>query len=221
MEFPAWKVLCKASCSLCLDLCPQSGGPQGVSSPPLQVKDDVNPRASLGVRKSHAFLLFNKYCSSEFSPLLLCVAVPPSFIQTPSDHEVHQGGNVELYCEATGDPAPTIRWFQNNNAVSPNNRCAGCHPMHRVWPGAGVGMRDSGVSKPEPRLLRGQTPNCEKRTAHIARIDGTRCLFCFTVRLSVKWCLETSFLQRIPCHGLLLLPPPLTDMYPPVAVEHI
>ena len=49
-------------------------------------------------------------------------SVPPSFIRTPSDHEIHQGGNVELYCEATGDPQPVIRWFQNNNAVSPNNR---------------------------------------------------------------------------------------------------
>ena len=45
------------------------------------------------------------------------VAVPPSFVETPSDQIVLEGGNVTFRCLATGNPTPAIQWFQDGELM--------------------------------------------------------------------------------------------------------
>ena len=46
----------------------------------------------------------------------------PTFLATPRDVEAPYGTNIELECNAAGDPRPTISWYQGNNLVLPSDR---------------------------------------------------------------------------------------------------
>ncbi len=54
--------------------------------------------------------------------LIPTIAVPPRFVITPSDHQVHRHGSVNLQCAARGDPPPHIRWFRNSAPIVLSHR---------------------------------------------------------------------------------------------------
>ncbi|XP_060796902.1 neogenin 1a isoform X6 [Neoarius graeffei] len=51
----------------------------------------------------------------------LTIQVPPQFRKTPSNTYAHEATDIVFECEATGSPAPTIKWVKNGDAVVPSD----------------------------------------------------------------------------------------------------
>ncbi|XP_058256685.1 neogenin 1a isoform X10 [Hemibagrus wyckioides] len=51
----------------------------------------------------------------------LTVQVPPRFLKTPTNTYAHEAMDIVFECEATGSPAPTIKWVKNGDAVVPSD----------------------------------------------------------------------------------------------------
>ncbi|KAK3533036.1 hypothetical protein QTP70_006611 [Hemibagrus guttatus] len=51
----------------------------------------------------------------------LTIQVPPKFLKTPSNTYAHEAMDIVFECEATGSPAPTIKWVKNGDAVVPSD----------------------------------------------------------------------------------------------------
>ncbi|GAA6102076.1 neogenin 1a isoform X1 [Tachysurus ichikawai] len=51
----------------------------------------------------------------------LTIQVPPKFLKTPSNTYAHEATDIVFECEATGSPAPTIKWVKNGDAVVPSD----------------------------------------------------------------------------------------------------
>ena len=52
----------------------------------------------------------NKHCLLTFF-----ISVAPSFLTIPEDVTILQGSRVQLFCNATGNPAPDISWTTSNS----------------------------------------------------------------------------------------------------------
>ncbi|XP_017333677.1 neogenin 1a isoform X3 [Ictalurus punctatus] len=51
----------------------------------------------------------------------LTIQVPPQFLKRPSNTYAHEATDILFECEATGSPAPTIKWVKNGDAVVPSD----------------------------------------------------------------------------------------------------
>ncbi|KAB5558853.1 hypothetical protein PHYPO_G00021970 [Pangasianodon hypophthalmus] len=51
----------------------------------------------------------------------LTVQVPPQFLKRPTNTYAHEATDIVFECEATGSPAPTIKWVKNGDAVVPSD----------------------------------------------------------------------------------------------------
>ncbi|XP_060742501.1 neogenin 1a isoform X4 [Tachysurus vachellii] len=51
----------------------------------------------------------------------LTIQVPPKFLKTPTNTYAHEATDIVFECEATGSPAPTIKWVKNGDAVVPSD----------------------------------------------------------------------------------------------------
>ena len=46
------------------------------------------------------------------------VSVPPSLTSTPADQTVLESATATFHCNATGNPAPKIRWIRDGKTVA-------------------------------------------------------------------------------------------------------
>ncbi|KAF4082900.1 hypothetical protein AMELA_G00133910 [Ameiurus melas] len=51
----------------------------------------------------------------------LTIQVPPQFLKRPTNTYAHEATDILFECEATGSPAPTIKWVKNGDAVVPSD----------------------------------------------------------------------------------------------------
>ncbi|MCJ8737399.1 hypothetical protein PDJAM_G00023460 [Pangasius djambal] len=51
----------------------------------------------------------------------LTIQVPPQFLKRPTNTYAHEATDIVFECEATGSPAPTIKWVKNGDAVVPSD----------------------------------------------------------------------------------------------------
>lgn len=52
----------------------------------------------------------------------VCVsAVPPQFLNYPTNTYAYESTDIELECAVTGNPPPTIRWMKNGEEVIPSD----------------------------------------------------------------------------------------------------
>lgn len=56
-----------------------------------------------------------------FYSLATVSAVPPQFLKKPSNAYAHEAADVMFECEATGSPAPTIKWVKNGDTLFPSD----------------------------------------------------------------------------------------------------
>ena len=49
--------------------------------------------------------------------LFLCLLVPPTFAERPSDQSVVEGGEAIFTCRATGQPRPVITWYKDGGCL--------------------------------------------------------------------------------------------------------
>ncbi|XP_072540476.1 neuronal growth regulator 1 isoform X3 [Salminus brasiliensis] len=93
----------------------------------------------------------------------LIVKVPPKIYDISSDITVNEGGNISLFCLASGKPEPKITWRHITPSVPPS-----IHEMksHGVRPGLTALLRCEAAAVPSPvfewykgekRLSKGQT----------------------------------------------------------------
>ncbi|XP_062868575.1 neogenin 1a [Trichomycterus rosablanca] len=51
----------------------------------------------------------------------LTMQVPPQILKKPSNTYAHEATDIMFECEATGKPAPTVKWVKNGDAVVPSD----------------------------------------------------------------------------------------------------
>lgn len=48
-------------------------------------------------------------------------AVPPQFLNYPTNTYAYESTDIELECAVTGNPPPTVRWMKNGEKVIPSD----------------------------------------------------------------------------------------------------
>ena len=46
--------------------------------------------------------------------------MPPVFVETPKNQTIPKGQSASFPCSATGDPAPSIKWYKSHDPISHN-----------------------------------------------------------------------------------------------------
>lgn len=46
--------------------------------------------------------------------------MPPVFVEAPKNQTIPKGQSASFPCSATGDPAPSIKWYKSHDPVSHN-----------------------------------------------------------------------------------------------------
>lgn len=93
--------------------------------------------------------------------LNLSIKHPPiiSEERTPKSKLVTEGQNLEVSCDATGFPQPTMYWKREGNAIMPagGQKLAGptlrIKEVHRLDRGAYYCVADNGVGQPDERMV--------------------------------------------------------------------
>ena len=60
--------------------------------------------------------MFGIYTLSVICLFFVFFAVPPEIVTAPSDKDVVEGSSLNLFCNATGNPQPDIKWTKQGES---------------------------------------------------------------------------------------------------------